>query len=289
MGKDDTDTIVKESGKHLDDITRLADAAKGKTPMTIGQVEVIEMRLRQRFYAAMNRLIGSELENRVLKERCVSDGLTGITNRMAFALYLREVLNQSEKVGKGLDASLITIDGDFFKEVNDRYGHGKGDEVLIKLAGLLPSAARAYDHLFIKPEADNEDDRFYVDLNGKTLEVLSSREGGEEFAIVLPNTGFEGAQAAAKRVVDKVRESFKDYFEDLNCTPLPGKEPLHGFTVSVGYATTRTIFTDLKGHTPMKIDIGYDERSLVRAADLGRYKAKREGRDRSCTVCEKKE
>jgi diguanylate cyclase (GGDEF)-like protein len=94
------------------------------------------------------------------------------------------------------------IDIDHFKSYNDRHGHPKGDELLIKVAELVKEGLRKTD--------------------------IAARYGGEEFAVILPETGKEGARLVAERL----RKNVESY-------PFPGREsqPLGRLTLSVGVAT----------------------------------------------------
>ena len=122
---------------------------------------------------------------------------------------------------------MILLDADRFKALNDRHGHGAGDDVLRGLAERLRSRVREED--------------------------LVARFGGEEFLVVLPDTGAEGAASAA---------------EDLRAAVAAAPFPIGRFTValtvSVGWATWR----------------GESLERLVARADRGLYAAKEAGRDR---------
>lgn len=100
------------------------------------------------------------------------DALTQLSNRRAFDLELPQQVQVSRK--KGTPTSLIVLDIDYFKSVNDRYGHLVGDDVLKQLAKRLLANMRFYDTPF--------------------------RYGGEEFVIILNNTDLAEAQAIAERL-----------------------------------------------------------------------------------------
>lgn len=106
------------------------------------------------------------------------DELTGLSNRRAFDQFLREAFNRARRYERPL--SLMTIDVDEFKAYNDTYGHPAGDEVLSAAATVFAGIARDTD--------------------------LVARIGGEEFAMVLPETSLAGARALAERVRQKVSE-----------------------------------------------------------------------------------
>jgi two-component system cell cycle response regulator len=100
------------------------------------------------------------------------DSLTGLYNRRAILSKLRELINLANRYKE--DFSLIMLDIDHFKSVNDRYGHLTGDEVLEKIAALIRRNIRNTD--------------------------IVGRYGGEEFIIVLPQTNLSSAWAIAERI-----------------------------------------------------------------------------------------
>ncbi len=110
--------------------------------------------------------------HRKLEEQSVTDALTGLKNRRFFDERLHEEFRRAQRYGDYL--ALIMIDLDHFKEVNDRYGHPAGDEVLREAAALIRSSIREPD--------------------------ICSRYGGEEFAAILPKTHMSGALAVAERI-----------------------------------------------------------------------------------------
>lgn len=113
------------------------------------------------------RALGAELER-----QSQTDALTGVCNRRAFDAQLAVELARARRYHTPL--SLVMIDLDRFKQLNDRHGHPAGDEVLRRLGALLESEKRAGD--------------------------LVCRYGGEEFAALLPHTGAQDALAWAERV-----------------------------------------------------------------------------------------
>lgn len=154
------------------------------------------------------------------------DELSGLGNRRAFyeqslsALQLAKS-NQSQ-------VSLILLDIDHFKKINDRYGHLVGDEAIRSIGEIIVSMVRSND--------------------------IHGRIGGEEFAILLPGTGLQGAIELAERVRDAVRK-----------TPVT-LSPLTTMTASFG-VTEFDPDTDDMNH-------------LVQRADDALYTAKQSGRDR---------
>ena len=120
-----------------------------------------------------------ELEeaNRKLSSLALTDALTGLWNRRAFNAQLETQIIASHR--NGLPMSLMLVDVDHFKSVNDRFGHPYGDAVLKEIAALLNRAKRGDD--------------------------LACRFGGEEFAILLPGTAIKAARHLADRILKVVR------------------------------------------------------------------------------------
>ena len=113
----------------------------------------------------------------------VTDALTGLYNYRYFHERLRSEIARSARYGHPL--SLLMIDLDYFKQVNDRFGHLKGDEVLCEVARTLRRNIRRYD----EPTTVK-----FTDLD------IATRYGGEEFIIIMPETGGAGAAIAAERL-----------------------------------------------------------------------------------------
>jgi len=152
------------------------------------------------------------------------DELTGVANRRFAVRQLHALLSRARRHDQEL--SVAILDADRFKALNDRHGHGAGDDVLRGLAARLRSRVREED--------------------------VVARFGGEEFLVILPDTGAEGAATAA---------------EDLRAAVAAAPFPVGRFalrlTVSVGWATWR----------------GETLERLVARADRGLYAAKEAGRD----------
>ena len=110
--------------------------------------------------------------NASLEQLAERDGLTGLLNHRAFHLRLAAEIEHAQRVGGTL--SLLFVDLDHFKEVNDQFGHLAGDEVLRHVAAVLQDVAREGD--------------------------VVARVGGEEFCVLLPHTAAIGARLPAERV-----------------------------------------------------------------------------------------
>ena len=118
-----------------------------------------------------------------LAELTVTDELTGLANRRRLDEKLQEEVQRSERTGHVF--TLLLIDLDLFKQVNDRYGHQAGDDVLRHCAAALKQKVRVTD--------------------------LVARYGGEEFCVLLPDT----APAGGRRVAETLRKAVKDLPEPV--------------------------------------------------------------------------
>ncbi|MFZ2298330.1 MAG: hypothetical protein A3G29_18350 [Burkholderiales bacterium RIFCSPLOWO2_12_FULL_64_99] len=123
-------------------------------------------------YIVVMRLVGR------LEHLSLHDGLTGLLNRRAVEALLDREAQRLERFNQPF--SILLIDIDHFKRVNDRLGHAAGDQVLIEVARRLQVEAREVDHV--------------------------ARYGGEEFCVLLPHTEHEGALQAAERLRESVCE-----------------------------------------------------------------------------------
>ncbi|MFP4606232.1 diguanylate cyclase [Thiohalospira sp.] len=160
---------------------------------------------------------------RELEYRANHDYLTGLDNRLKFEEFLEAETERAERYGDPF--SLILCDIDHFKWVNDTYGHNVGDEVLVELARRFTTAVRRVDRV--------------------------ARWGGEEFAILLPDTGLAAAEDLAERLRRVVAES-----------PFP---TVGSVTMSFGVTARRS---------------GDSQQRLLLRADQALYQAKEEGRNR---------
>jgi two-component system, cell cycle response regulator len=121
-----------------------------------------------------------------VRAMAATDGLTGIANRLTFNTTLERELARAARAGE--DVSLVLMDIDHFKKLNDTYGHQTGDDVLRRVAATLKHAARVYD--------------------------TPARYGGEEFGVILPRTSPEDALMVA----DRLREAIQASGDDPACT-----------------------------------------------------------------------
>jgi diguanylate cyclase (GGDEF)-like protein len=135
----------------------------------------------------------------------ITDALTGLFNRNYFTTYLESQIKTLEAFPEGATQkhlSVIMMDIDFFKKINDKYGHQAGDYVLKHTSDLMKSTFRKTD--------------------------VVARYGGEEFLAILPGTDFKGAAVAA----EKLRTAVESYVFDFEGTIIP-------VTISIGVSQIR--------------------------------------------------
>lgn len=165
----------------------------------------------------------AERKAEIYQHLAITDPLTELANRRYFDLRFEEERMRASRYG--LLLSVLVLDVDHFKSVNDTHGHAIGDEVLVGVARVLRETTRTVD--------------------------LVARFGGEEFVVLLPETGLEGAAGIGERIRAAVE------------TREMGAGRLR-VTVSVGAAS---------GHDP----------AILVHADKALYEAKRTGRNRVVT------
>jgi diguanylate cyclase (GGDEF)-like protein len=168
--------------------------------------------------------LDSARQRELLRSQAERDDLTGLLNRRAFHQQLEALLHEARRSSRPL--GLVLIDLDHFKQVNDQHGHQTGDSALVAVADALGNSVRERD--------------------------VVARVGGEEFAVLLPDTEPDAGLAIAERARQRVASQ----------TQLALR-----LTLSAGLAA-------YPGD-------GADAAALLRAADAALYDAKRAGRNRA--------
>lgn len=163
-----------------------------------------------------------------LRRLAVTDVLTGVYNRRHFWHCGEEEINHAHRYGRSL--SMIMLDIDYFKEVNDSFGHDAGDRVLVALAALLTKELRASDCI--------------------------GRIGGEEFALLLPETAEAAAYELGRRLLAAVA------------------------AMSIPMADGRTIAITISAGVASLEEDELEITAFMRRADMALYQAKNEGRNR---------
>ena len=179
--------------------------------------------------------------NQRLEKQALLDGLTQIANRQAFGLRWELEWRRAERDGTPL--SVLMIDIDYFKRINDTYGHGRGDACLVAVAGILSEVAAQRASDFI------------------------ARYGGEEFVALLPNT----ERASAQRVAERIRGA-------VEASALPAPSAGGVVTVSIGVATYLPAEHHVAGEAYQGTAARVTAEVLARA-DMALYDAKRAGRN----------
>jgi two-component system cell cycle response regulator len=164
-----------------------------------------------------------------LERLALTDGLTQMHNRRHFQIRLVDEFRRAQRYDNSL--ALILADLDHFKTVNDTAGHVAGDAVLRKVAGCFQACIRDTD--------------------------TAARWGGEEFAVVLPQTHLAGALTVAERI----------------------RRDVAALKLEAGNALLVTVSLGVSSYPAAHV---HTTEELVRAADEALYRAKREGRNRVC-------
>lgn len=183
--------------------------------------------------AVLATCLHTSIAHEKLRQAGLTDSLTGINNRRFFDQRLEEEISRNMRMASNL--SCLYIDIDFFKVINDSHGHKVGDIVLRKVAELIRAQLRSID--------------------------VVCRYGGEEFTILLGQSGHEKAIEVAERIRSIIAD-----------TPFKEKNITANITVSIGVST---IMFDNARDDNIEV-IGQE---LLQRADKALYKAKQNGRD----------
>lgn len=159
-------------------------------------------------------------------ELSLTDSLTGLYNRRYFDLFLNNEIDRSRRFGRNL--GIMILDIDYFKQYNDAFGHQAGDKALQSVAQCLLQDRRSVD--------------------------VMARIGGEEFALILPETDADGAMKVAEKIRSTISHASGEF-----------KRPL---TLSIGIST-------LHG-------MNIEAELIIQQADLALYQAKERGRNQIC-------
>lgn len=197
-----------------------------KEPNAFGpkQVQILSSLGGQAAVAMANAMLYKKIE-----KLAITDGLTRVYNHRYFYKKIEEEAERYKRYGTIY--SFIMLDLDHFKKFNDNFGHRAGDTALAKVAQVLKENTRALD--------------------------VVSRYGGEEFAVILPETDTERARLVAERIRKAIQENYFTVSDD--------RQPVH-VTVSVGVATCPQDTAD--------------PNELIELADKALYYSKENGKNR---------
>lgn len=196
-------------------------------------IDEMELQARVNVHFKLTQTIRElEQSRRALAEQATTDPLTRLANRRAFFERGNQQLSIARRYKN--DLSVLLLDIDFFKKVNDTFGHQAGDDVLITIANTLTRMTRSED--------------------------VAARVGGEEFAVLLPDTNPLGSAVLAERIRAAIEA------EEM----LLGGKP-RSVTASIGVASFLIESVD-------SLD------QLLSVADKRLYLAKQHGRNRICVT-----
>jgi diguanylate cyclase (GGDEF)-like protein len=257
--------LVRESGKRViaedarqDPSLRVVDSVQDQSLMSILCVPLrVKTRLIGAVYLDNPRQAGAfgareieiaelltdhaavAIDNALLHIKSIHDGLTGLFNHAHFEKRLEAEVARARRHGR--PCGLLMMDVDDFKTINDSYGHEAGNEVLKTVSRLLGGTLRSADLVARIAERDTA--------------PIVARYGGDEFEIILPETGRDGVQTAGDRLLEAVRRETFTY---------EGKT--FNLSLSIGGAVCP--------------DDAADARELILKADEALYAAKRAGKNR---------
>lgn len=186
--------------------------------------------LQDKLHESKSEVERLQLELSNARSEALTDPLTGVFNRRGFEAQMRNLAANPEMEGR--QVSFLMIDIDFFKKINDTYGHLFGDKVIRIIAEVLKAQVKGQDSV--------------------------ARMGGEEFAVILPNTPIEGALTVAEHI--------RKLVEKGKIRRLDKDESVGGITISIGISIC---------------EIGGDWLATLGHADEALYSSKQQGRNRA--------
>ncbi|QPJ61043.1 MAG: GGDEF domain-containing protein [Candidatus Nitronauta litoralis] len=218
-----------EKIESLEDLDKLKNKIKASAQQVRTQVKDLSQELESA------QAMCSNLQEQLEKSQATSimDSLTRVLNRSAYDMRVNQVVSEFNRFEE--PCVMLVVDIDHFKQVNDEHGHQAGDKALTSIAHTIKLNLREADMVF--------------------------RYGGEEFVVLLPKTGIEGARVIAEKIRSRVASIRTHLVNDIYAD----KEQRVEITVSVGLAELK------KGDTSA---------SWFERADKALYRAKKEGRNK---------
>lgn len=224
--KYDIDVIVMTG--YSDDYSYEEAITIGASDFVIKPLRLEELVLRLRRVLRERELTKERIRMmEKLQQLAITDGLTRLYNSRSFYSQLELEIDRSNRYRHPL--ALLLLDIDHFKDYNDTYGHLEGDKVLVEFSRAIKSCLRANDSAY--------------------------RYGGEEFTVLLPETGAEEAKTVAQRI--------RASLEEMNFSPQPGSR------------VNKTISIGVTEYAPQEELV-----SFIKRADEAMYLSKQNGRNR---------
>ena len=228
MAEADCDAMLEEIGHSTREVASMFDIQIGPGSNFEDILKRAKDALVDLTLQSQQQATALQTQNVQLRKEATTDALTGLANRGKFDAFLAQQFDLAVQSGKTL--GLLLLDLDQFKRVNDRHGHPVGDQVLKAISKVVANAARPAD--------------------------LAARYGGEEMALILPETGSD----TAAKLAESVRRAVAAKRLSFNGTSI-------SVTISVGVAC-------FEPGSPLKASA-----HLLKAADLAVYNAKKSGRN----------
>jgi diguanylate cyclase (GGDEF)-like protein len=222
--------VVAGDGKPFSDLERSLIEELFGVIRTAAESEARYEELEQRMLSLQRENLELVVKNRLLAEASSRDALTGLYNRWFLVEKLDSELNRALRHGSPM--SLLMLDLDHFKQINDTFGHPAGDQVLQAIGRLLRESCRVYD--------------------------VPGRYGGEEFCVVLPETRPANTIVVAERIRHR-----------LESTELPCGDRSVVVTASIGIAGMDVPVDDGDVLSPAAL-IDRADRALYAAKSHGR-------------------
>ncbi len=191
---------------------------------------LIKVKTQEQMQQLIKDLESSKIE---LQRLASTDPMTKLYNRRYFANISEHILGLAKR--ESSDLSIIMLDIDFFKQINDNYGHKVGDEVILHITSTLQKLSRKSD--------------------------VICRFGGEEFIILLPETHLEGAIIIAEKIRSFVERSY------IKIKPSNASSSQLQFTVSIGISEV-----NLEQDNGIEASIQRADKALYKAKRMGRNK-----------------
>lgn len=203
-----------------------------------------DLTLLQVFAGYTSTLIQNSLDAKRFGDMSVRDNLTGLYNDRFFFDFMEDEIKKSTK--KNQDLSLLFLDLDRFKEINDTYGHLAGSQLLHELGLIL------------------------ADMSVNT-NIIPIRYGGDEFIVIIPKMGIIESTAFAESLKNKI--SSYTFLSKENPGSLKNLNIDNVITCSIGVATLKTNVKKRKQAKDMR-------EALIKQSDRAMYRAKASGKDR---------